>query len=111
MSRRTTSGRDRSDPRAPHRCGGGKPSDFAVVSQLMVSEKDREHFRRIAEAETDLSREALLVCARRDPGVNIEVGLELSDFAIGFGGDPTRPDEVAPIHLWRKRRRGSTERP
>jgi hypothetical protein len=71
----------------------------------MVSEKDRAHFRRLAEGEAELNREALLACAARSPGANIALGLELSDFAINFGGDQTRPEEVAPIQLWRDRGR------
>ena len=76
----------------------------------MVSEADRAHFRRIAETEAELNRDALLACAARDPGLNITLGLELSDFALAFGGDCTRPDEVAPIQRWRERRQRSMRR-
>jgi hypothetical protein len=69
----------------------------------MVSERDRDHFRRIAEVEDELNREAVHRCAARTPEVNVGLGLELSDFALEFGGDLTRPDEVAPIQLWRDR--------
>jgi hypothetical protein len=69
----------------------------------MVSQKDRDHFRRIAEAEVSLNRESLRACAARSAGENIALGLELSVFAIAFGADLSRPDEVAPIQLWRQR--------
>ena len=76
----------------------------------MVSEKDRAHFRRIAEAEASLNRDALRADAAREPGANIELGLALSEFAAAFAGDLSRPDEVAPASLWRKLRgRDSTE--
>jgi len=76
----------------------------------MVSEKDRLHFRRIAEIEAELNQEAIRACAARSPGVNIALGLELGEFAAAFGGDLSRPDEVAPITMWRLRRRSSAER-
>ena len=76
----------------------------------MVSEKDREHFRRIALAEADLNRDAIRACAARTPGANVALGLELSDFAIAFGADLTRPDEVAPVRLWQRRLSESTGR-
>ena len=69
----------------------------------MVSERDRAHFDRIALAEAELNRDAIRACAARSPGTNVEIGLELGDFALAFGGDLTRPDEVAPIELWRQR--------
>ncbi|HXQ20310.1 MAG TPA: hypothetical protein VN812_01465 [Candidatus Acidoferrales bacterium] len=69
----------------------------------MVSDRDREHFNRIATAEAQLNREAVVGCAARSPGANVALGLELSDFALAFGGDLTRPDEVAPIQRWRQR--------
>lgn len=69
----------------------------------MVSARDRAHFDRIAEAEAELNRDSLRACAARPPGKNVEIGLELSDFALAFGGDLTRPDEVPPIQLWRRR--------
>ena len=72
-------------------------------SLRMVSEKDREHFRRLAEIEAELNQEALHACAARPPGVNIALGLELGEFAAAFGGDVSRPDEVAPITLWHRR--------
>jgi hypothetical protein len=74
----------------------------------MVSEKDREHFRRIAAGELELNRDAIRACAARSPGANVALGLELSDLAISFGGDQTRPDEVAPVRLWRERGRRTT---
>lgn len=82
----------------------GKTRGFTVSFPYMVSEREGEHFRRIAQAESELNRDAIRACALRDPGANIELGLELSDFAISFGAELTRPDEVAPICLWRQRR-------
>ncbi len=70
----------------------------------MVTARDRAHFDRIAAAEAKLNRDAICACAARLPGRNIEIGLELSDFALAFGGDLTRPEEVPPIRLWRQRR-------
>ncbi len=69
----------------------------------MVSAKDREHFRRIAEAEAELNREAVRESAARSPGENIALGFALSEFAVAFGADLSRPDEVSPASLWRER--------
>jgi hypothetical protein len=69
----------------------------------MVSVKDREHFRRIAEYEAELNREAIRESAARTPGENIALGFALSEFAMAFGADLSRPEEVSPAHLWRAR--------
>ena len=69
----------------------------------MTSTKDREHFRRIAEVEADLNREAVRESAARSPGDNIALGFALSKFAAAFGADLSRPDDVSPASLWRKR--------
>jgi hypothetical protein len=69
----------------------------------VVSDSDREHFRRIAEAEAELNREAIRDCAARTPGANIALGFALSAFATAFGADLSRPDEVSPASLWRER--------
>ena len=69
----------------------------------MVSAKDREHFRRIAEAEAELNREAIRESAARTPGDNIALGFALSAFAAAFGADLSRPDEVSPARLWHER--------
>jgi len=71
---------------------------------IMVSEEDRQHFRRIAEVEAELNREAIRGSAARTPGENIALGLALSAFAAAFGGDLSHPDDVRPISLWRVRR-------
>jgi len=71
---------------------------------IMVSEEDRQHFRRIAEVEAELNREAIRASAARTPGENIALGLALSAFAAAFGGDLSHPDDVPPISLWRVRR-------
>lgn len=76
-----------------------------MTTRPTVTDKDRRHFRVIAEAEAELNLEATRACGRRDPGRNIEIGLELSEFAASFGSDLSRPDEVAPIQIWRARRR------
>jgi hypothetical protein len=69
----------------------------------MVSAKDREHFRRIAEAELELNRESVRESAARSPGENIALGFALSEFGASFGADLFRPDEVSPASLWRER--------
>jgi hypothetical protein len=69
----------------------------------MVSEQDRDHFRRIAEIEAALNQEAIRACAARSPGENVAIGLEWSEFATSFARDLSRADEVAPIMLWRRR--------
>ena len=69
----------------------------------MVSAKDREHFRRIAEFEAELNREAIRECAARSPGENIALGFALSEFAAAFGASRPRRDEVSPARLWRER--------
>jgi hypothetical protein len=71
----------------------------------MVSEADREHFRRIATIETELNRESIRAAAARSPGENIALGLELSEFASAFGGDVSHTDEPPPIQLWRERQK------
>lgn len=73
----------------------------------MVTEHDREHFRRIAAIEVELNREAIHAAAARPPGDNIVLGFDLSAFAASFGGDISHPDEVPPIHLWRERVRSN----
>jgi len=65
----------------------------------------REHFRRIADSEAELNDEAIAAAARRSPGDNIALGLELSEFAAAFGGDVSHSDEVPLIQLWRARNR------
>jgi hypothetical protein len=70
----------------------------------MISDEDREHFRRIAAIEEELNRESIRAAAARSPGDNIAIGLELSEFAAAFGGDISHPDEPPPIQLWRARR-------
>jgi hypothetical protein len=70
----------------------------------MVSDEDREHFRRIAAIEEELNRESIHAAAARTPGDNIALGLELSEFAAAFGGDVFHPDEPPLIQLWRARR-------
>lgn len=77
----------------------------------MASEREREHFQRIAEAEAALNAESLREDARRTPGDNILRGLALSEFASGFAEDLSRPDEIAPAALWGmrgRRRRAQT---
>jgi hypothetical protein len=69
----------------------------------MVSAGDREHFRRIAEAELELNREALRESAARSPAHNIALGFALSEFAAAFGADLSRPDDVSPARLLRER--------
>jgi hypothetical protein len=70
----------------------------------MVSDEDREHFRRIAVFEAELNRESIRAAAARSPGENIALGLELSEFAAAFGGDTSHADEPPLIQLWRARR-------
>jgi hypothetical protein len=77
--------------------------------RALVSEKDRRHFRFIAETEAELNRESIQACARRDPGKNVEIGLALSELAASFGADLSRPDEVSLIALWKAR--GKTGEP
>jgi hypothetical protein len=74
-------------------------------SKPSVTARDREHFRLIAETEVRLNRDAIRACGLRDPGQNIEIGLELSEFAASFGADLSRPDEVPLVVLWRERRK------
>jgi hypothetical protein len=70
----------------------------------VASARDRGHFDRIAAAEREAERESIEAAAARSPGENVELGLELSDFAAAFGGDTSSPDDVAPVRLWRARR-------
>jgi hypothetical protein len=77
----------------------------------MVSEKDREHFRRIAAIEAELNDEAVRRGAARSPGDNIMLGFELSEFAAAFGGDISHLDEVPLIQLWRARARRTRNPP
>ena len=69
----------------------------------MVSDSDRDHFRRIAEAEARFNRAAVRACAARTPGANIALGFALSAFATAFGADLSRPDEASPARRWRER--------
>lgn len=81
-----------------------------VPSLAKVSDKDREHFRRIAAVEAELNEEAVRASALRTPGENIALGFELSEFAAAFGGDVTHEDEVPLIHLWRAREQRDQDR-
>jgi hypothetical protein len=76
----------------------------------MVSAKDREHFQRIAAFEAELNREAIRESAARTPGENIALGFALSEFAVAFGADLSRPDDVSPARLWRERAASRTTR-
>ncbi len=69
----------------------------------MVTAGEREHFRRIAEFEARLNREAVRESAARSAGENIALGFALSEFAAAFGADLARGDEVSPARLWRER--------
>lgn len=69
----------------------------------VITAQDREHFRVIAETEAELNLESIHACARREPGRNVEIGLDLSEFAASFGGDLSRPDPVPMIALWKAR--------
>ncbi|MBL8914820.1 MAG: hypothetical protein JNM17_29210 [Archangium sp.] len=61
---------------------------------------------RIAAAMNDLNREATLEAARREPGLNIELGLRLGDAALALATHHgPRPDPVAPITIWRALKR------
>jgi len=73
--------------------------------RTMVSERAREHFRRIAEAEAELNAESVRHDAQQSPGDNIARGLELSEFAAAFGADLEGPDKVSPATLWQMRKR------
>jgi len=77
---------------------------------MMVSDTDREHFRRIAAIEAQLNDEALRAAALRTPGESIVLGFALSEFAAAFGGDLTHEDEVPLIHLWRAREQRDQDR-
>lgn len=77
----------------------------------MVSDRDRAHFDRIAEAEAELNATSLREDAHRSAGDNIERGLVLSEFASAFAGDLSRPDEVAPAALWGMRGRHQRTEP
>jgi len=81
----------------------GSVPDLGYRRRVMVSAKDREHFRRIAEVEAELNAEAIRDSAARSPGENIALGFALSEFAAAFGADLSRPDEVSPARLWRER--------
>ena len=81
----------------------GSPLGVGYPSRVMVAPADRDHFRRIAEAEAEMNREAVLDSASRSPGENIALGFALSEFAAAFGADLTRADEVSPARLWRER--------
>lgn len=72
----------------------------------MASRADREHFDRIAAVERELAAEAVREAATRDPSVNIDIGLELSEFAAAFGGVIEREPEVSPAMLWAQMRAG-----
>lgn len=69
----------------------------------MTGSADRNRFERIARAERDSESESIAVAASRSPGENIEIGLELSDFAAAFGGEIVRPDENSPARARRER--------
>lgn len=73
----------------------------------MVSDQDREHFRRIAAIEAELNRESVRSSAARSPGENIARGLELSEFAAAFGDDLSHADEPPLIQLWRERQKAN----
>jgi hypothetical protein len=67
----------------------------------MVSDEEREHFRRLATAERQLAEETLEREARRSPGENVEAAMELTAFASSFAAGLERAAEVAPVQLWR----------
>ncbi len=71
----------------------------------MVSERDRAHFRAIAEAEAELNLESIRRAAHRTPAENLALAFALTRWVSTFAGSLDRPDEVAPIAVWLKRRR------
>jgi len=78
------------------------------MSRAVVTAADREHFRRIAEAEAELNRDSARQAALRSPGDNILLAFELTRVASMSSGSLDRDDEVSPASLWRElqRRRG-----
>ncbi len=69
----------------------------------MVSDSDRRHFAIIAAAEAEMAQEMIFEDARRAPGDNIALGLELGELAAAFGTDVTKPDPVPAAALWQTR--------
>jgi hypothetical protein len=77
----------------------------------MVSQKDKELMRRRGAAMDRVNDEAIAEAARRTPGENILIGLQLGDFARAVAQNPeVRSDPVPPVRIWRalKQRRGPT---
>lgn len=73
-----------------------------ITIEGMVSDEDRAHFRRIAEAMERVNREELARDARRPPGEKIEAALRLSRHVppASARGRRLGPEPVAPIALW-----------
>ena len=67
-----------------------------------MSEKERVWLKSIANGMAELNREAIHRAARRSPGENIEVGLDLSELASAIATHLERPDEVPPVSIWRQ---------
>ena len=71
----------------------------------MATERDKAHFRAIAEYEAAANAESLRADAHRTPGENIELGLKLSEFALTaarqMGATPVEEPKVALITLLR----------
>lgn len=66
---------------------------------------DRERLRRwrqsIAAGEVAAREEAIARAARRSPGENVEIAIDLSEFVSTYAASLERDEEVAPIALWR----------
>jgi len=77
----------------------------------MVSEKDRAHFRTIAEGERLNNEEDLRADALRDPTENIERGLRLSgaamELARQFGAVREEKHKPSLVALWKQRHRAT----
>jgi len=69
----------------------------------MVTEKDRAHFRAIAEGLDLLEQEAIARAAARPAGTNIEIAFDLSRFVMSRSSDFSREDPVSIAQLWRER--------
>lgn len=70
---------------------------------MAVTEKDRAHFRAIAEGMARLNRESMLEEAKLTPGERILAALRLTDQFLRSAPMEEKPPPVSPASIWRKR--------
>lgn len=70
---------------------------------MAASEKDREHFRAIADGMARLDRESIAREQALTPGQRIQAALRLTDLFLKSSRGATKPMPISLVALWKLR--------